>query len=521
MPRLRQILSSARGLLRHRPSTKLPFQGFLPMELWEIVFEQLERDSLLSAASTSIPSSSLTPIASPVDSGWRHASQLQHSDQAPVTWFPIVSDIEEKIQDLQHLRNIITRSPHVQQVALSFRRSIWFWDIGMRTHFCDILHAMAQKVPGPVVILEYGNICVIDRCYVAQWPRSKFQPPDYSTVLAQTKKGRGKTKKARTPVEAKSFSFRLPLLVRHNGDQAEVFNVRDLETVEIRTVHSRVREESFTLVNYEEHQQSFLNIGCSRRMFEDDIWASSEQLQAVLPYIHVPTLNSVRIAIAVDPIAFTRFLENHDGIIRIELERALAGFDGPHREILTEYPVVLPKLEHLGFHAMDDLIPLLNSFSWPGCCYIAIPFDPLNADAPAFRRVLRRLSQHTSQMKLYLHGPQLMSLWDSSMSLEDEDRLIASALDCVMSLVVDAGTVDEMRTLIPWISCLPRLRYLRGITRSVGSEYDKTLNEEVRAALPTVETTSPRRPNQVALNNWVVKPRMRSGEAVVRIRPKA
>ncbi|KAJ6479550.1 hypothetical protein C8R47DRAFT_1219097 [Mycena vitilis] len=441
MPRLTQILYALRTVFGRRRSPKLPFQVLLPPELLYL------RTYLLS--------SSLTLIASPVNSVWRYASQVQHSDQALVTWPPAALDIEEKIQDLQHLRNIITRSPHVQQVALSFRRSMWFWDIGMRTRFCDILHAMAQKVPGPVVTLEYGDICVIDRCYVSQWPRSKFQLPDYSTVLAQTTEGQGKTETARTPVDAKSFSFKFPLLVRHKGNHAEIFNVPDLKTVEIRTVHSRVQEESFTLVNYEEHQPSFLNIG-------------------------------VRISIAVDAIAFTRFLENHDGVTHIDLEHALADFEGPHREMLTEYPVVLPKLKHLGFHAMDDLIPLLNSFSWPGCCFIGIPFDPLNADASAFRRVLRRLSQHTSRMKLYLRGPQLMSLWDSSKSLGDEDRLIANALDCVGSLVVEGGTVDEMRSLIPWISCLPRLRCLLGITHSVRSEYDKTLNEEVRAALPTV-----------------------------------
>ncbi|KAJ7622600.1 hypothetical protein DFH06DRAFT_1143211 [Mycena polygramma] len=469
MPRLSQLIFSMRRLLKHSRYKKLPFH--LPMELWEIVFEQLGGDSLLSAATVcwgwnyrclrlylqaSIPSSSHTPISVPLESVSPSSLQLHHIDRAPITWLSRV-DVGEMIQDMQHLGNIISRSPNIQQITLSFRRNLSFDS----TRASAIGTRWRRKHRGQWLWLSpTGTYALLTAAMSPSGLVATFSLRNQITRQCYT--GLRKTKKE-GPLPRQSLTSDFPSSSGIGATEPNFFTC--------------MPGQSFTLINYDDHQPWTLNIGCPRNIVTEDIWASSEQLKAVLPYIHLPTVRSIYVGIAIDPIAFTQFLKNHDGILYISLDRVLA--EEPYGEMLTEYPVVLPKLTGIYLQVVDDLIPLLNSFSWPksNTCTITIPFDPLRADISALRRALRRLSQHTSEVKLHLCGLQL---WDFSMFLNDEDRLTANGLDCVVSLHVEVATEADIRTLIPWIACLPRLQCLTGTTRRVSSEYGRleSLNRE-------------------------------------------
>ncbi|KAJ7613900.1 hypothetical protein DFH06DRAFT_1146639 [Mycena polygramma] len=476
----------------------------LPMELWEMVFEQLESDSLLCAANVcwawnnrclrlylqiNLPSSSLTPIAVPavdsvtgisaaaVDSVSSQALQLQHTDTFP--WSSRRVDAARRIENLEHLRTVVSRSRHIQQVTISFSSSsLDFHERGMSAHFCDVVHAMTQKTHGFVVMItDMGNLCVVERCYVAQWPRS-HRPSGHADAAQRLAQSEG-TDPFRTANFGSSYMF---LPVGHDGHRAKSVQLHSVRLAEISAVHPAGVGQSFTLVklNYE-HRHWTLKIGCP--CDDTKTWGSYEQLKNVLPYLHLPTLKMICIGVAIHPTAFTQFLRNNNGITQIELKRVPLD-EQPHGEMLSEYPVVLPKLECLLCHAVEDLVPLLNSITLPDGTTISTYFDPFS-DAPALRRALRRLSQHTLSVNLILSGR-----WAVRMPFDDEDLLIARALDCVNCIHMYVRAEEDIRAVIPWLACLPRLRTFLGMTDRIKNSTEdltsESLSKEMRAALPRV-----------------------------------
>ncbi|KAJ6467504.1 hypothetical protein C8R47DRAFT_1303437 [Mycena vitilis] len=344
-------------------------------------------------------------------------------------------------------------------IVKSLMRSLDLHDRGMCAHFCDVVHAMTEKTPGLVVLITYsGHLCVVERCYVAQWPRS-HQPPDDSNPLHRLAQN---TKlKAPTPLKTPArFGFRQTLLVGHQGHRAESIEVYStINLAEISAVHPAAPGQSFTLVKLDyEHMHWELKIGCHCDLFTKT-WGSYEQLNAILPHLHLPSLKKIHIGITIHPMAFTQFFRNNNGITQIELEGVPSG-EQPRDEMLTEHPVVLPKLEYLSCLGVEDLVPLLNSFTLPDHTTIAIPFDPF-ADAHALRRSLRRLAQQPLSVNLILRG-KFTSWGGFRKPFNDEDLIIAGTLDCVTWLHVEVYSDNDMRALLPWLACFPQLETLCG-----------------------------------------------------------
>lgn len=504
MHRLSRIFSIRRRSVSRLLSIYNSPEESLPMELWELVFEALENESLLVAARvccawndrcsrmfllrSGLSQADLSTGNVNVDSYWLPALQFSRLPLRTLTcrsWGWVL------MRDLRCLKSFISQSRDLEQLNITFccnfTRIHVTHDLPcsvMRAEFCDVLRAMAQKTSGPIIMILNSEIYLVDRRDLAKWwPKQRDHP---GIVVLQRLR---LFKKARAALERRIRQPEFSLTVGKWGSGPTSVYPSSLYTVEIRTVHPESAARllpPFTLLTFDDKTQHKLLIGC--RHSSSESWVSAETLDAILPYIHLPALEIIQIGVVPNSRAFTTFLAAHGRIREIELKRDAPAHAARADAMLTDVPVTLPSLARISFTSAADVAPLLNSVHPPpNLTTIAIVFARATpSDALAFKRAMRRLSLHIGEERLCLElrtsGPSCVGQeWPDA-----EDKLITSVLYCVSKLYIEFSTEDDVRSLLPWAACLPRLQSLGMCCPTATLGETSILLHEVKAALPWV-----------------------------------
>ncbi|KAJ6537992.1 hypothetical protein B0H19DRAFT_1382599 [Mycena capillaripes] len=501
MHRLSRIFHTQRRLVPCLLSTNTSARDLLPMELWELVFESLLDEDLLVAARVCSAWNDRCVRMFLLRSGFSRLESttglILDSHELPALQLSLIPLPLRTLacrpwgsvlmRDLRCIQDFVSRSRDIEQLNLTFCCNFTRIHVAhglscsaMRAEFCDVLRAMAQKTSGPLIMISNSEIYLVDHQDLAKWwPRQR----EYRSLSNLQRLPL--IKKVRTVLTRRTPRSDFSLLVGQRGKKQAFVCLSSVHTVEMRSVHPGSSPQvlpPFTLLTFDEKTQYKLVIGWHSSA---DPWISSERLNTVLPYVHLPALETIRIGVVLDPMAFTQFLAAHDRIREIQLERGAPAHVPRADEMLTSAPVALPNLTRVLCTAAADLALLLNSVHPPpNLTGVTIDFACATpSDALAFKRALRRLSLHTGDVVLCLDlrtsactGPG----WPDS-----DDRLIASVLYCVGRLCIEFSAEDDVRSLLPWAACLSRLRSLHMVCRKTIRQTSSLL-QEAKEALPWV-----------------------------------
>ncbi|KAJ7624222.1 hypothetical protein DFH06DRAFT_754362 [Mycena polygramma] len=488
--RLSRILSPA----PHQLLSDTSYGDLLPLELWQLVFAVLTDEDLLTAARVCcvwndccIPifllSKNVALASGDVCMGSELLPVLRLSRVSPqihtLTCRPLGS---LTVRDLKCVQYFVSRSQHIEALTLSFCCN--FVDIhhvhnltfsSVRDGLFGVMYAMAQKTQGLVVVVVNSEIHVLEPRDLAQWLPSNR--PDYLDTLRRLPL----VKKVQAVLAPGTRAVHVRLPVGRLGKVPVFACLSELHAAEIRTVHPTSRPHPpFTLITLNKAKQGALLLG---ELSSAGTRVSAEHLNVCLPYIRLPVLERIEIAVTLDRSALTSFLEHHPGILSITLGRAQRPVFATG-ESLTSAPIAPPHLCRLVCKLQaDDLVPLLNSFYPPPPLGIVVLNFP-QADAFVFRRAMRRLSLQPTLLRLDL----CFTATPGNGWPDAEDRLIGSVLYCVDWLYIECSTAEAVRAVLPWVASLPRLQSVHFFCRP-GDSVRLLLMADVRAALPWVPDT--------------------------------
>ncbi|KAJ6556856.1 hypothetical protein DFH09DRAFT_1164623 [Mycena vulgaris] len=510
------LLNRSRRPHRATPSST----AHLPLEVWDLVLEELGDDSLRIAArvcsafndrAIAIQLERNGISSQSIGSGVLHLhSHLLHILQLSRVIPPIHTLVcrfwvFRVFRDMKFLRHFIQRSQEITELHLSFSYSLFhvhrletlfpYSQHALLTEFCGVLRAMASKTVGPVIVIANSQVYRVRRCDLAIWGLRyliQFQWRPFGahwidwTLFAL---GRDFTRPY------------LLLLAPRRGLMRRFKYMWELRSINIRVVPA-VSEatEPFTLVAFDSDIESTVGFGTSGH--RGDIPGS--HLTTIIPHITLPALQELRITQDVDPTALTEFLDRHPTIRRIlyEIDSAVdVGDPGAERSdgslkrrLLTSTPIALPSLESLRCNDAGHILPLLDTFGLsPHLFSLRLSFKHHSpAHLTGLKRGLRRLSLRSTPLRLDIGAWGVAeNPWQP---IDDAGRQIVGCLWCVDHVRISGRTPADLQLLILWLGMLPALLRLELVIFSLNPpdghhDYDALRSaalQEAQMALPRV-----------------------------------
>ncbi|KAJ6592600.1 hypothetical protein B0H19DRAFT_1088118 [Mycena capillaripes] len=459
-------------ILRFSRTRALPPQCILPIELWEIIFQEIllhkallristvckvfnvlcirilfarnhYSDELFSSQNLHVPSQILSAF---------------HLSFRPFAFERFATDMGPLYlcRDLKFLRDILSRSEHLRELALTFRTDLFrIPDESSMAAFRALLSTMVKRVPGPVIIVFPGNIISCRPEDVAHWQLHLFQ---FNRALGP----RGFIMRARhafgVKVKRPSWYFRHTKIRFHDGKIYSVPALTKLHSATLKSINQGSEPfPSFTLLTFDASSITVLALG---RTAHKSI--SGRHLSVAMVHILLPALHTLGIHIdTIDPAVLGHFLMDHPTLKVFEY--------GGWREELEPRPLVHPPIAHPGLSRIQcvtfgkrtlgraiiglDTSPGLNEFSFT---FDIFPLPPNMAGLilDLGRISLRRIDQDTMlRLTMWDHTKKEEGrvFWASSTEACD----VAKELHCVRSVELTCWSVDLAIRMLPWLTLLP------------------------------------------------------------------
>ncbi|KAJ6567939.1 hypothetical protein DFH09DRAFT_1313936 [Mycena vulgaris] len=500
LPRLetfRNPLTARRQTQAHRAPS--PF--LLPLELWELILNELPDQSLLIAARVcrafndrcivlyfarhEIPVQSLTGDFLKIDAHLLRALQVQRLRPRLSTlicrFWPFYV-----LRDMKLLLELIKKSPGLAELRLSFSEDLLtahtldtIFPYSQHTlvdAFCDVIRAMAAKTEAPVVLIVFGRIYYLRPRDLARWGLRYFSPGKH--LFGQVAWiDRAHFRRKGTGTQPYMF-----LPIPSSGSHLKFERMLSVHSVNVHAIAAAPKGIGpLTLISFAVATQTPSSLFCNGPV-------PGSQLTRILPLLTLPSLRTLALNADVDPAVLGQFLIRHPTITVIQYapRGRLAGGAPPEPvgyRIFTEQPMALPALTTLSSSDAAKIIPLLNTF-WlsPRLSTIDIGFE---RDTPtciaSLKRGLRRLSLHPRPVCL-----RICKWRADALAIDAEERQIVGCLYAVDSMHVDARGAAELLALLPWVEMLPALRRLEVMIYVDEQARRVSLLPEVRAALPWV-----------------------------------
>ncbi|KAJ7689200.1 hypothetical protein B0H17DRAFT_643888 [Mycena rosella] len=514
---LRQLLK-LRHLLDRRPGgAKLDAfpAPSLPLEVWELVLEELSDESLRVVARVcsafndrctaihlrrhEISSESLAAGALQIYSPLLSVLQLSRLTPQIHT---LVCDFWPfwVLRDMKYLGDFIRRLDGIQELHLYFAGNLLnshtidtifpYSQHDLLTEFFDVIRAVVKKLGPPVVVLIGGNIYRARPRDLADWGLR------YSLYWEHRFGKVGWVDKARFLLTNKGDPHLFLPVCRPNMRQ-EIEYTRPLHSVNVRAIPPALAaNKSFTFMTLETDTTTTLAFGPTRYFSKAAI--PGPELATIIPHITLPSLRTLNINQDVDPTVLHDFLCRHFTIVSIDYRvEETQGVPAAHADteqnnpllqrILTGAPLALPSLSSLSCSEPAQMITLLDTFGWsPYLSSIDLDFSRESAaQVASLKRALRRLSLHLALVSFHLCTKyKSQEQW----LIDDEERHIVGCSYSIRCVHIRAGEMSEVHPLIPWLAMLPALARLEVSVFSWLVEDSATVSEleKLRAALPWV-----------------------------------
>ncbi|KAJ7448378.1 hypothetical protein FB451DRAFT_1289155 [Mycena latifolia] len=515
LAKLRALLTRPQEL--HRPVLPSPLS--LPLEVWELVLEELGDEGLVVAARVCRAFNDLCIAicltrneisAKSFDGGILNIHSrilyvLQLSRLTPQIHTLVCHFwIFRVLRNMKFLRHFVVRSHEIKELQLSFAgnlinthkidTSFPYSQQALLTEFCNVLRAMAAKTRGPVVVVIASHIYRLRSRDLANWGLRYFKywshPFGYVAWIDRI----------RYALKPEVTEPNLLMLVSPTHRGRRKFRCTEkLQSVNVRAIPAASdRTESFTFMTFTTDTETFLEFGTPW-------WSSSpgvvpgSQLTSIIPHITMTSLRNLRINEDVDPKALGEFLARHHSIRHIDYgatESPGARWPNVKRSdgsvscrLLTSFPLALPCLTSLSCRDPAQIIPLLDSFDLsPQLSSIKIGLERQSPDSvSALKRAFRRLSLRTAPLSFTI------SAWRASEHpwepISEEERQITGCVYCIHDVYIYARDTADAQLFIPWLGMLPALSRLvlsiYALWRDDGAARPALL-QEFRAALPWV-----------------------------------
>ncbi|KAJ7434863.1 hypothetical protein FB451DRAFT_1310696 [Mycena latifolia] len=485
---------------RRRPTqTIIPYS--LPLELWELVLEELSDESLRTVArvcsvfndrcitlylsrheiSPKSLATGILHIHSPL------LSVLQLSRLTPqIHTFVCHFWAFRVLRDMKFLREFIRRLHSITELHLSFTDDLLtahtidtifpYSPHALVKEFCGVIRAMVAKSGAPVVVITGGYLYRVRPQDLQDWGFRYFLPWTHCFGHIPWVDNAWSVLRAEPHMSIPVWS----------GLKQTFHYPRVLRSVNVRCIPTAAGP--LTLIIFEKNDELAFNLGPSI-FFKDAI--PSSQLTKIIPFITLPSLRNLYINEDVEPTALHEFLLRHPTIFSISYKKfSKTKRNLPRLRLLTSSPLVLPSLADLRCDDVDQLIPLLDTFGLSPHLY-CIGFTFARNTVPqiaALKSSMRRLSLHTTAVQLHIFI--LRDRTEDQLPIDDEERQIVGCLYSVRWMHISLHHLSEVPSLIPWLGMLPALARLKFSVWSEAPTPDEgaiaSMLEVVRAALPWV-----------------------------------
>ncbi|KAJ7146997.1 hypothetical protein C8R44DRAFT_758562 [Mycena epipterygia] len=492
MPLTHSFGARLASALMYRRRTGVSPDALLPIELWDCIFRELPDDPLLRISATcrafndlcmpiyllrrGIPSHSLAAGDLAIQSSLIKALQLSF-------YIPPIKCLSCQFyglsvyEHMSSLRNLILRSPSIRRLELIFLEDLSTAHLNgplspmprkaVMNLFRDILYAVSERFKGPAVIVGWQDIFTCRPRDIRRWKIHEFH---FSGGL-------------RNYIRS---AFQTPHPVRttirlHNGASANVFPIRSIISAHIYDIPSITRRPSAssTLIVLNHEHITSLVLGYTEHSYRHSI--AGDELSVVLPCITLPALYSIALNTdSIDPVILSQFLTRHKALLSLEYD---AVGTQTHTGALITPAIALPLLNRINATDAASLVRLLDAFDTsPKLSNIGFCYDRSSPEnIAALNGLLRRLALRPKVTQL-----QLVLTTTNAQPLDEEERAIASSLECVRSVHMNCLRRETAQNILPWLALLPRLERVDfGFLMATADAEDKArFRWEVAAALP-------------------------------------
>ncbi|KAJ7694329.1 hypothetical protein B0H17DRAFT_1329985 [Mycena rosella] len=469
---------------RNQAQSILPSPFLLPLEMWELVLEELTEEWLRTAARVCsafndrciaiyLRRHEINPESLAI--GTLHIyspllSILQLSRLTPQIHTLVCHFWAYRVlRDMKYLRQFVQRLHGIKELQLFFAGNLInahtvdtifpYSQTTLLAELCDVVRAVVWKSPGPIIVIIDGTIYRVRPRDLAGWgSRYFFYWKHRFGRIAWIDKARFLLKSE----EPEPHLF-LPVWSPGRGQKPEY--TRYLNSINIRGIPARSgADEPFTFLVLNGVTTEWLELGPTSFISEAAI--PSSQLTGILPHLTLPSLHSLNIHQDLDPATLHQFLVRHPSIqffhYKVKEPTPALGRspDKEHKApLLTSSPIALPSLETLSCEDPIYIIPLLDTFgSSPQLQWIDIGFVRYSAPQVAsLKRALRRISLRTPPTSLHIS-----TLFNSGMQwpIDEEERNIVGCLYSITRVRLRGENFPEVQSLLPWLGMLPALAHL-------------------------------------------------------------
>ncbi|KAJ7189072.1 hypothetical protein C8R46DRAFT_1184289 [Mycena filopes] len=495
----RPFVSLAHSTLSQRKPGVSPVtpDAVLPIEIWDYIFRYCfgnptsdsdspeDDDRLLSLAATCSAFNDLCVPLYLLRHGVSSASLTSGTlaVQGPLTlkalrlgfFLPPITSLSWRATTsrakvpLLFLRDLTHRAKSLQRLEVAFEEDLFYYRDGsskslgtgknlladVTTPFRDILHSMAARFDGPVVVVTPLNVFTTRASDIRHWSLHQYH---FGFGLS----GLGSYfRKPTTGAPTVNAGVRL-----HDGTSAKIPPITSLTSVLIHAIPAIAGTGSSTLIVLNHREMMNLVLGCFGRSDDRGFSMPGRDLSAVLPHLTLPALSMLSLtADDIDPGVLARFLARHQHSLSI------LHYNPPpppppsqtERGPLVTHAVALPHLRILRSKDPANMLRLLAALEVPATRKFPVLNFHFNRTTPAdiakLAALLRRLA---SVAGASMHLDLVLVVGAArERPLSDEEVRVAASLAGVRSvrLTLPHG-VTESKELLQWLGLLPQLQSL-------------------------------------------------------------
>ncbi|KAF8182417.1 hypothetical protein K438DRAFT_1840187 [Mycena galopus ATCC 62051] len=357
---------------------------------------------------------------------------------------------------LRHLklaRKVVQKSLSLREVSLAFPHDLLDGLLDMRRQsqlvaLCNLMHTMASKIVGPVIVLSQGLLFRCTSADILRWQLHDIHGDASSSKFLR--------RPVRIPAHA---------VVRNQSEEPiEIKLIPSICSISMRCFWF----QSCTLIVVNPESAHSLHLGTvGAPLAQHSI--PGPNLTDILPLITLPDLRQLHLnTTTVSPAALADFLLRHPSVVVLAYEPPQTEIRPP---LILTPPSAHPALARVFLNDPIHVIAVLDSLD-ASPALVEIGFRYLRSDFPAspsavaLTAALRRIALQPRPTTLAL----TLAPGSSRRALDATEIKIAENLHSVVRIVVGCNSVSDARALLPWLNKLPALervefRTARGIWR--------------------------------------------------------
>ncbi|KAJ7677091.1 hypothetical protein DFH06DRAFT_1169759 [Mycena polygramma] len=470
-----------------------PALELLPSELWDLVLNSLTNDGLLQTACVcrALNEISLSLYVR------RHDMNMASTSLRVLSYFLRVMHIAcitpridtlrckfrtfDVLRDMRSLRGVLRKCPQLTDISLdwgfnnlfrihSFDTKVSYPPEALITTLLDVLCTIADRTPGPVVVVASGSIFRFQSKDISHWELlSSKAPPGHGRrrLLARLQSVLRRSR----PRGCVSLAFH-----DHSG---EYLHLDCINSVVVRSIHGGPELGWFTLITLQ----------TAHLALQPTLSLPPTYLSTLLAHIVLPALVHLELkSTAIDPVALAAFLNRHPAIRKIGITHSGDPEGWAPGRALCSPSAILPNLVQLDANDGFALTSLLDAFDFPRVRMIHFCAPRSTAlHLAGWKSALRRLSLRTHPTELELIPSRMVS-GDRTVPVDDEERLIVGTLFCVNSVRLTDAEIGDAYHVLKWMAMLPALQTLvLRLPGSRNSSYSSEITgflEHARGMLP-------------------------------------